>query len=377
MGGTASLLLRCLPGEHGATSACLSSRGPAERTTLDAVWDAPDLIWIGGVLPAHQVGAGMLLAVLASVVPTALYVGAVYWLDRYEKEPRLLVKAAFLWGSIPALALAVAAEVFFRLPPNLIGSGTLEAARLGLIAPLLQEALKGVAVLFIALRCRRKFDNVLDGIVYGAAVGFGFAMTGSLIDYVSAFALWGFEGLNVGAFVEGLLYGLDHAFYTALFGASLGFARLARVRWRRWAWPGAGFALAVAAHALHNLLAWNVLGLGAVTVVTTGAGVVLIGVVAGWSLRRQRRALRSELEDELSESLYRALVAPGGATRARWRALRTGGLAGWRRTRWLHQCCAELAFAKMERYRRLGEPDLMEEIERLRAEIDALIARGA
>jgi RsiW-degrading membrane proteinase PrsW (M82 family) len=370
--GAITLLLRCLPGEDGATSACLSSQAPAEVTTVAATWDAPDLVWMAGLLPAHRVAAGLLLAVLASLLPTALYVGALYWLDRYEKEPRLLVTAAFLWGSIPALALALAAEIFFRLPPNLIGSGTLEAARLGLIAPLLQEALKGVAVLFIALRCRREFDNVLDGIVYGAVVGFGFAMTGNLIGYVSAFALRGFDGLSLGAFVEGLLYGLDHAFYTALFGAGLGLARLARVRWRRWAWPGAGFALSVAAHALHNLL-----GVDAVTVVTTGAGLALIGLVAGWSLRRQRRALRLELQDELPQPLYRGLVAPGGGARARWRALRTGGLASWRRTRRLHQRCAELAFKKMQRRRRPDEPALAEEIERLRAEIEVLTKRPA
>jgi RsiW-degrading membrane proteinase PrsW (M82 family) len=375
-GGAANLLLRCPPAEDGATPACLSSVGPAEMTTVGATWDARDLIWIGGVLPAHQVGAGLLLAVLASVVPTALYVGALYWLDRYEKEPRLLVTGAFLWGSIPALALALAAEIFFRLPPNLIGSGALEAARLGLIAPFLQEALKGTAVLFVALRYWREFDNVLDGIIYGAVVGFGFAMTGNLVNYVSTFALWGFEGLNIAAFVEGLLYGLDHAFYTAVFGAGLGFGRLARVGWRRWAWPGAGFALAVIAHALHNLLTWTLLGVDAITLVTTGAGVVLIALVASWSLRRQRRALRSELEDELPLPLYRDQVEPGRRVRAQWQALRACGLTGWRRTRRLQQRCAELAFKKTQHHSHPDAPGLTDEIERLRAEIDALLTHS-
>jgi RsiW-degrading membrane proteinase PrsW (M82 family) len=376
-GGAVNLLLRCLPGEHGATSACLSSVGPVEAKTVEATWEARDLVWVGGALPAHRVGAGLLLAVLAGVVPAALYVGALYWLDRYEKEPGLLVTAAFLWGSVPALVLALAAEVFFRLPPNLIPSGALEAAQLGLIAPMLQEALKGVAVLFIAVRYWREFDNVLDGIIYGAVVGFGFAMMGNLIDLVSAFALWGFEGLTAGAVVEGLLYGLDHAFYTAVFGASLGLARLARASWQRWAWPAAGFALAVAVHALHNVLAWNVMGVDAVTVATTGAGVALIGLVAAWSLRRQRQVLQSELRDELPEPLYRRLVRRDGGSRARWQALRTGGLTGWRRTRRLHQRCAELAFKKMQRRRRPDETGLVGEIERLRAEIDALMVRHA
>ncbi len=372
--GAVKLLQRCLPGESGVTPACLSSRGPSEATTVEATWDAKDVVWIGGVLPAHQVGVGLLLAVLASIVPTGLYVGSLYWLDRYEKEPSLLVMAAFLWGSIPALALALAAEVFFRLPPDLIGAQALEVARSDLTTPLLQEGLKGIAVLFIALCYWREFDNLLDGIIYGATVGFGFAMTRNLIDHVSAFALWGFKGLTVGLFVEGVLYALGHAFYTAVFGVALGLARLARAQWQRWAWPCAGFALAVGAHALHNMLIWDLMGVNAVTVATTGAGVVLIGLVAGWSLRRQHRALRVALKDELPASFYHTLLTPGGRARARWRSLRAGGLAAWQRRRRLHDRCAELAFKKMQRRRRPDAPGLDEEIERLRTEVDALMS---
>ena len=368
------LLVDCPFLEAGATSACQSSMRPGERNTVEATWDARDFVWVGGVLPAHQVGAGLLLAVLVSVVPTMLYVGALYGLDRYEKEPRLLVTAAFLWGSVPAVTIALAAEVFFRLPPNLVSSGLsgpLSAARFELAVPLLQEALKGVAVLFIARRHRREFDNVLDGIIYGAVVGFGFAMSRNLIAHVTTFAMSGFGGFGVGPIVEGLLYSLDHAAYTAAFGASLGAARLERRQWRRWLMPVAGFAVAVTAHALHNLLGWSLLGVDAVTLVTTGAGVALIGVVADWSLRRQRRILRAELREELPETLYCELVAPGGRARARWRALRARGLVGLRGMRRLQQQCAELAFKKMQRARRPDEPGLTEEIERLRREVAA------
>jgi RsiW-degrading membrane proteinase PrsW (M82 family) len=372
-----NLQLRCTASEDGGAPLCLSSVGPTEETTREAVWDAPDLIWISGVLPAHQVGAGLLLSVAASVVPTALYISALYWLDRYEKEPRLLVTAAFLWGGIPALGLALGAELFFRLPQDLIGSRVLGAARLGFIAPLVQESLKGIAVLYIALRYRREFDNVLDGIIYGAVVGCGFAMTGNLIGHLSAFALRGFEALRAPVLVEGLLYGLNHAFYTAVFGAGLGFARLASAHWRRWAWPLIGFLLAVTAHALHNLLAWSPLGVDIVNVVTTGAGILVIGLVATWSLHRQRMSLRSELQAELAPALYRELVAPGGRARAKWLALQTEGLRGCWRTRRLHQRCAELAFRKTEQRAQPDQVALNEEIERLRTEIRALVGDRA
>ena len=349
---------------------------PSETETFDATWDAPDLVWIGTVLPAHQVGVGLLIATLAGVVPMLVYVGALYWVDRYEKEPKRLLAAAFVWGAIPSVVMALAAELFFRLPPDLIGPHALEAVRLGVVTPVLQEALKGAVVLFISWHYRREFDNVLDGIIYGAMVGFGFAMTGNIISYAGSFVLWGFEGLSVAAFAEGLVYGMNHALYTAVFGAGLGFARLAQKRWQRWALPAGGFVLAVATHVLHNLLARNLLGLNVMTVLTTGAGAILVGIAAGWSLARQHRCLRVELRGVVSDALYRTLVTPGARTRAQWRALRAGGLRGWRRARRLHQLCAELAFKKMQRRRRPDESEVIQEIKRLRREISALAERA-
>lgn len=321
---------------------------PSDKETVPATWDAPDLVWIGTILPAHQVAAGLVIVALASVVPTLLYVGALYWLDRYEKEPKRLLSAAFVWGAIPSVLLAVTAELFFRLPPNLIGPQALEAVRLGLMAPLLEETLKGAVVLWIARRYRREFDDALDGIVYGAMVGFGFAMTGNLLSYAGSFFLWGFEGLNASAFAEGVVYALNHALYAAIFGAALGYARLAEKPWQRWAVPVGGFMLAVLTHALHGMLTQNVVGLNALTVATTGSGLILIGVVAGWALAREQRCLRTELRGVISDALYQAVTTPWGRTRARWRALRSGGVRAWRRTRRLHQLCAELAFKRMQ-----------------------------
>jgi RsiW-degrading membrane proteinase PrsW (M82 family) len=345
---------------------------PTEKEVTEATWEAPDVVWIGDVLPAHQVSTGFLIATLASVIPTGIYIGALYWLDRYEKEPKLLITAAFLWGSVPALALALAAEIFFHLPPTLIGGEVLKAARLGLLTPLLQEALKGLAVLFISLCYRHEFDNVFDGIIYGAVVGFGFAMTSNLIDYVSNFALRGFEGLSLDFFVEGVLYGLDHAFYTAAFGAGLGWARLVKKRWQRWTWSMGGFTLAVAMHTLRNLLTWNMLGVNAVTIATSSAGVLLIGVVSVWSLRRQHRSLHQELKDEIPETLYHAMVTPGEKARMQWRALRALALGRWRRIRRLQQLCAELAFKKMQ-YRLHTREKTAAIIQELREEIEQML----
>jgi hypothetical protein len=264
-------------------------------------------------------------------------------------------------------------ELFFKLPPDLIGPKALEAVRLGLVAPLVQEALKGLVVLFIAWRYRREFDNVLDGLIYGALAGFGFAMTGNLLSYVGSFLLWGFPGLGGATIVGGVVYALDSALYSAIFGAGLGLGRLAQVRWRRWVFPVGGFVLAVLVHAVHSVLAYSLLGLSAIAMISTVIGVVLIGVIAVWSLRQQQRCLREELEGLVPDDVYRVMVTAGARTRAQWQALRRGGIRRWRQARLLHQLCAELAFKRMQARLRPDEVKIAEEAKQLQEKVEAML----
>src|SRR5258706_13058636 len=56
--------------------------------------------------PCHPVTMSTITAILAAALPTAVYSLLLWWLDRYEKEPLPLILAAFLWGALPAFALA-------------------------------------------------------------------------------------------------------------------------------------------------------------------------------------------------------------------------------------------------------------------------------
>jgi RsiW-degrading membrane proteinase PrsW (M82 family) len=357
-----------LPEETGEITA-------ASREVQSATWDAPDLVWIAGILPATDVLRGLGLSMLATVVPTMLYVGTLYWADRYEKEPKRLLASAFLWGAIPAILVALAVRVFFRLPPELLGPKAIEALQTGLVAPLMEEALKGAVVLWIAWRYRMEFDDVLDGIVYGAMAGFGFAMTGNALSYLGAFLLRGFSGLSNTIFVQGVLYGLNHAMYSAIFGAGLGYARLARKRWQRWAVPLAAFVLSVVVHAVHNLVLQNSMGLNPFTVLITWGGVLVIVVVMVLALRRQKRSLIEELPGEIPEQLYQSMISGDLRRKAYWSALRRGGLRGWRTMRRTNQLCAELAQKKMQYRLRPEDAAVGEEMARLRNELGAMVAK--
>ncbi len=343
---------------------------PTAIETEEVTWDVADPVWLAGMLPASDVVRGVVISLLAGLLPTLLYVGLLYWADRYEKEPGAMLAAAFVWGAIPAVLVAGIVRLFFRLPAGLVGPQAIEAVRAGAVAPLVEEAIKAAVILLIATRYRLEFDGLLDGVVYGAMVGFGFAMTGNTLSYLGAFALRGFAGLSSTIFAQGMLYGLDHALYAAIFGAGLGWARLAQVR-RRWLVPVAAFVLAVLVHAGHNLLLRHAVGVSPLTAITTWAGALAVVAVMIWSVRRQQRWMALELAGELPADAYRALTSLGGRGRAQWRALQHDGLSGWRRIRQMHQQCAELALKKVQYKRRPGEPGLSEEIDRLRKALTA------
>ena len=49
----------------------------------------------------------LFVAVLLAFVPAVFLSWIIYWLDRYEREPKLLLFAAFFWGAVVAIIGAV------------------------------------------------------------------------------------------------------------------------------------------------------------------------------------------------------------------------------------------------------------------------------
>ena len=62
----------------------------------------------------------ILAAVFFGFVPMLLFAAFVYWLDRYEKEPRILLGTAFLWGVIVAAGGAFIINTIFDLMCTLL-----------------------------------------------------------------------------------------------------------------------------------------------------------------------------------------------------------------------------------------------------------------
>jgi RsiW-degrading membrane proteinase PrsW (M82 family) len=318
------------------------------------------------------------VATLGALIPTTVYVLFVWWLDRYEKEPLWLLALAFLWGAVPAAIISIFLEVLIDVPIMALGSKGLVSnlASVSVSAPLVEESAKGIALIGLVLVFQREFDDVLDGIIYGAMIGFGFAFTENLIAYY--LPILTNEGLGAGMsniFLRSVVFGFNQAFWTGITGAAVGYARLCPDWGRRILVPLGGWMLAVTLHSIHNAGVTLVgqtfaLSLGVSLVVDWG-GLVLLMLVAFFVLRKERRWIERGLEEEvrrgaLSYEEWQLLRSAGQRLLVRWYALGQGGIAAYRSVGRYFQCATELAFKK-EHLRTLGdERGNLAEIQRLR-----------
>lgn len=333
---------------------------------------------------------GCVLALVGGLLPMALYALVIAWLDRYEREPWLLVIGAFLWGLVPAAIAALLSQLILdRLIYSVIGEGlAADWLQTGLVAPVTEEIAKGFAVFLVFLIFRREFDSVLDGIVYGSLVGFGFGAIENVLYLFGTYAEEGTEALIILFILRAVLFGLNHAFFTSLTGVGLAIARLTRNPAVKLLVLPAGLALAMAAHSLHNTLVL-------LTAAEGGPGLTALGIalLADWmgvfgllltvalALRRERTWIAEYLREEvesglLSQQHYEIACSAWRRMLAGWAALQRGDFQRYRRLGRLYHLCTRLAFKKYQRAR-LGEAILHQAaIEQLRQEIAAIQMRG-
>ncbi len=247
----------------------------------------------------------MILGILANgiivVVSTLIYTLLLWWADRYEKEPKRFVVLALLWGAVPAAVLSLIVEQAFRLS----GDGLVhQLVNTGIAGPIIEESAKAL-MLFILFTYRPlEFDGVLDGLLYGALIGFGFAMTENFLYFVAGMS----QGLGTWTAVvllRQVLFGLNHAFYTAFTGIGFGLARTRAGALRRLLIAG-GLMLAIFFHALHNItitLTQVHLLTFALTLLFDAGGVLIVVAVLVGAILRERRLMEEELAEEVGHTL--------------------------------------------------------------------------
>lgn len=325
------------------------------------------------------INGGLLVSLFFGFIPMFIFAFIVYWLDRYEKEPKLLLLGVFTWGAVIAAGTAFIVNTMLGMGVFIATESETAAviATGSLFAPLVEETLKGVGVLGVFFLFRREFDSLMDGIVYAAVAALGFAATeNSYYIYAYGFLQGGWDGLMELVLVRVLLVGWQHPFYTAFIGIGLAIARLNRGLRISISAPIIGWGVAVFLHSLHNSLVTFLSGGwgAAVTTLFDWSGWFLMFLFILWVIRREQHLMKVHLKEEvalgvMSEAQYETACSAWDQNRLWWASLfsRTQ-----RSTRRFYRLAATLAHKKQQR-KRLGEEDGNSALIRdLRAELTEL-----
>ncbi len=190
-------------------------------------------------------------SLLAAIIPMFFYLLLIWKMDKHEREPLFFVIIHFLWGAFGAIVLGVAGHLLLLTFTGLAGnsSPTSEIIQTTIFAPFSEEIAKGLFLLWSVNSS--KFDNITDGLVYGAAIGLGFGMTENFIYFVfysDTIFPWVFIVL-----VRSLFSAVMHCIATATFGAFLAMAKLSKP-FAKSVLPLIGLSLAMFFHFVWNLL---------------------------------------------------------------------------------------------------------------------------
>jgi len=313
------------------------------------------------------------------ILQTVIYLFFIRAVDLYEREALRYVIPVFVWG----FAVATTVSLFF----NTVASFTIssiagqQAANFltpVFVAPVVEESAKGLALLLIFLvaylAARRRglveFSGVMDGIVYGSAVGFGFAIAEDIL-----------YGMQYGAetfVVRRIFGGFAHAAFTSLTGIGIGLIPWVHNKALKVVLPLIGLASAMLLHAIFNFTA-TVFGPVAYLVMFLVI-LLYILIILVW-LAIERRVIRTELQDEVTAGTitsqeYAILPSYFRRTAYYLRLLLTGHLLTWSRARKLHGAAVDLAVAK-HLARRFGTPTRERRVLFLRQKISNLRGEAA
>lgn len=232
--------------------------------------------------------------VFLSIVPALAIAAHLWYLDVTTREPLSLLLGTFVLAVLFAMFAAVINAI--GIVPFSAGIAYLSAALPGLAGPVtflgmglffflivgpIEEAVKLLAVRLHAFRSDQ-FDAVIDGTVYGAAAGLGFATIENAL-----FIARGLEAAPVGVGVIGVASGVavtravvgpGHVLFSAIAGFYLGLAKFNPEH----AGPLVvkGLLIAAVFHALYNTLVGTVPQVVATIIDPVTVPIAFLGFVA-------------------------------------------------------------------------------------------------
>jgi len=236
-------------------------------------------------------------SLFAAVIPILIYLLIIWWLDRNEREPFVFLFLNFFWGATGAIILAIIGSIIFQIPISTIivsvsndnPEDLISLSGAIITAPVVEEFTKGIFLLLISFS--KKFDGVVDGVVYGGAIGLGFGMTENFIYFIGEQENW----LAI-VVIRTLFSAILHTLAQATFGAAVGFAKFRSAGFKLIMIP-LGYLLAVLIHFFWNLMVSfeHTALFGFVFVFFYTAGLIILFQIA---LYHEQKIISKELSEE-------------------------------------------------------------------------------
>jgi len=248
--------------------------------------------------------------VAAALVPILLMLLS-WYSDIYEREPLRMVTGMFMWGIISAfLTFFISGTIMYLFGKSAEGVPILFVSVFGslLISPVIEEIIKAIGLSVMAQH--HEFDDMMDGLIYGFAIGLGFAMMENWFYFITRV-----NPLTVGleAWISAILYRsffntIAHGCFTAFVGALVGMVK-SKGKFKEYfmisIFPGVFVAIIL--HIIFNFTAYLdiiaiaqyrtvVILFNPILVVTAAAGVVLIYVLSLMEGRAMRNQEKKSLE---------------------------------------------------------------------------------
>lgn len=251
-----------------------------------------------------------IVATFMAIPVGVIVISALLMLDRLEPEPPLKLLFLFLWGcGVAALIALVVNTLGIAILSYAVGSGRGQLLGASFMAPVVEETLKGSALLILFWRRRDEINGVTDCVLYAGMVAMGFAV----IEDVNYFAeaLGKSDATAVATFFVRTLFGpVGHPAFTSATGVGIAYAATGRHGTKGVLAVIGGWCLAMFLHMSWNLgSSFGLIGTGVSLLLILSWITVLIVLLV-----RDRRKLIGTIQHYLPLYIPAGIVTPTDIT---------------------------------------------------------------
>ncbi len=367
------------------------TRRPANRSAIKIILAVIAILAavLLGLLVLFLIGVetgpvALLIGLVSATLPVPIYLLLVLWIDRYEAEPYWMLATAFFWGALVAVFFAFVLNTASAIAVALMAGDARAGEAFGAVvsAPIVEETAKALILFIFFFWKKDEFDGVIDGIVYAAMAGLGFAMTENIQYYGRAVMEGGGNHLTFVFVLRGFLAPFSHPLFTSMTGIGLGIARQSTNLAVKVITPMLGLATAISLHAIWNGSAVLFGGPGFLLmyVFLMVPAFFIMFVIIALALRREGQIIREHLAVDFQRGLltqreYDQLGTIRGRMGSAYNAFSRGGIGHWKACRQLNQMASELAFHRSRVARGISAHDAQDREAEYRQAVADLLKR--